>query len=145
MTELRRQPARGWLARWLDAPGRFASSASRRVDAGRGLAEQVWRGWLPEAQFLRIRDLPDFHAAYQRTCIEREIRVMANVTDWQAFGRSSRLAAVLTAQEVNRSQLGRELGMHHETSGRWLDLLKAAFQWYEVPSFSGNSIKRLSE
>jgi len=40
--------------------------------------------------------------------------------------------------------LGRELGITPQTARRWLDLLVATFQWYEVPAYSGNAIKRVS-
>jgi predicted AAA+ superfamily ATPase len=69
---------------------------------------------------------------------------MADISDWQLFGRFIRLAAALTAQEHNFSQLGRELGLTPQTAQRWLDILKATFQWFEVPAFSGNLIKRVS-
>ena len=55
--------------------------------------------------------LADFQAAYQRTYIERDARLLADVSDWQLFGRFMRLAAALTAQEINHSELGRELGL----------------------------------
>lgn len=48
------------------------------------------------------------------------------------------------AQEVNYSQLGRELGLTHQTARRWLDIMQAAFQWFEVPAWSGNVVKRVS-
>ena len=40
--------------------------------------------------------------------------------------------------------MGRELGINPETTKRWLDTLKASFQWVEIEAFSGNIIKRLS-
>lgn len=50
----------------------------------------------------------------------------------------------LTAQEVNASQLGRDIGVTPQTARRWLDLLSATFQWCEVPAYSGNAVKRVS-
>jgi uncharacterized protein len=69
---------------------------------------------------------------------------MADVSDWQQFGRFVRLAAALTAQEINRSHLGREIGITPQTAQRWLAMLVATFQWVEVPAFHANSIKRIS-
>ncbi|HJP30536.1 MAG TPA: DUF4143 domain-containing protein [Candidatus Latescibacteria bacterium] len=132
-----------WLARWLDDP-EFLTSPRHRLPAPRTLYEHLWRGGLPEATLLAQEVIPDFHAAYQRTYIERDIRLLADVSDWQLFGRFVRLCAALTAQEINRSQLGRGLGVTPQTAGRWLELLKAAYQWFEVPAFSGNAVKRVS-
>jgi predicted AAA+ superfamily ATPase len=72
------------------------------------------------------------------------VRLLAEVADWQLFGRFLQLAAALSGQEVNHSQLGRELGLTPQTAGRWLTILVATFQWFEVPAFSGNAIKRVS-
>ena len=133
-----------WFAAWLTSPDWVPQREAGRLDTERTLYEQLWRGWLPEAQFLAQDVLPDFHAAYQRTYVERDIRLLAEVSDWQLFGRFIRLLAALTAQEVNQSQLGRELGMTQQTARRWLDIMQAAFQWFEIPAWSGNSVKRVS-
>jgi predicted AAA+ superfamily ATPase len=55
-----------------------------------------------------------------------------------------RLVGALTAQEVNYSQLGREIGMTPQTARRWLQVLAGTFQWFEVPAFKGNLVKRVS-
>ena len=139
-----------WLHHWLElvgAPGPGGApdpGAFTRLTPRHGLLETLWRGALPDAQLLPREAVADFLAAYQRTYIERDVRLLADVSDWQQFGRFMRLAAALTAQTVNFSQLGREIGVTPQTAGRWLDLLKATFQWFEVPSYSGNTIKRVS-
>lgn len=134
-----------WLLSMFNDPERFFVSKSiERLPENVTLYEQLWRGFLPEAQTLPIDVIPDFLAAYQRTYIERDVRLLAVVSDWQLFGRFVRLVAALTAQEINFSQVGRELGLTPQTSRRWLDILTATFQWVEVPAFSGNMIKRVS-
>ena len=47
-----------------------------------------------------------------------------------------RLAAALTSQEMNHSQLGREIGVTPQTAHRWLGILNATFQWFEVPAYA---------
>ncbi|HRY43974.1 MAG TPA: DUF4143 domain-containing protein [Thermoanaerobaculia bacterium] len=54
------------------------------------------------------------------------------------------LDAALTGQELNRSQLGREIGVSPRSAERWLGTLRATFQWFEVPAFSGNTGKRVA-
>ncbi|MBU1242740.1 ATP-binding protein [Myxococcota bacterium] len=134
-----------WLHRWLEiADTPSGPRTFERLAPRHGLLETLWRGALPDAQLLPREAIADFQAAYQRTYIERDVRLLADVSDWQQFGRFMRLAAALTAQTVNFSQLGREIGVTPQTAGRWLDLLKATFQWFEVPSYSGNTIKRVA-
>lgn len=144
LAELGRSPGRPWLADWLDDPEGFIERPGARLSLGTPPWEQLWRGFLPEAQRLPVEAVPDFHAAYLRTYVERDARLLAEVSDWQAFGRFARLAAALTAQEINHSQFGRELGVSPETARRWLAVLTATFQWHEVPSYSGNAVKRVS-
>ncbi|MDD2707136.1 MAG: ATP-binding protein [Verrucomicrobiae bacterium] len=115
---------------------------SRDVEAT--LFSRVWRGGFPRLLDLPDAMLADIFSSYVRTCIERDIRLLAEVQDQQLFSRFLSLCAALTAQEVNRHQLGRELGMTSQTAQRWLSLLKATFQWIEIPAFHGNVIKRIS-
>jgi len=111
LAEIAREiPRRSWLQRWLSSRER-ALKPARRLKLKRTVYEQLWRGWLPEAQFLPRASVADFHLAYQRTYVERDARLLADVADWQSFGRFMRLAAALTAQEINHSELGRELGL----------------------------------
>ena len=133
-----------WFDKWLADPVSFFKQNPTRLSQNITLYDQLWRGFLPEAQFIPIDMVPDFHAAYQRTYIERDVRLMADIADWQLFGRFLRLVAALTAQEINFSQLGRELGLTPQTAKRWIDILQATFQWFEVPAFSGNAIKKVS-
>ena len=133
-----------WLASFLEDPDAFLKGSHRRLPLGHSLYEQLWRGWLPKAQSLPLTAIPDFQEAYLRTYVERDVRLLADVSDLQAFGRFVRVVAALTAQEINHSQLGRELGMTPQTARRWLDVLKATFQWFEVPAYHGNAVKRVS-
>ena len=133
-----------WLSSWIADPAKFLASPPSRLQHTRTLYESLWRGGLPDATLIEAAFVPDFHAAYQRTCIERDVRLLADVADWQLFGRFIRLCAALSAQEINRRQLGRELGVTPQTADRWLGLLKATYQWFEVPAYSGNAVKRVS-
>lgn len=141
-----------WLEKYLEAPDRFAREPHPRLRLSRTLYEQLWRGWLPEMNRHPLDLGEDFFSAYLRTYIERDARLMLDVADWQQFGRFVQLAAALTAQEVNHSQLGRNIGITPQSAKRWLAVLKATFQWHEIPAFHwheipafhGNAIKRLS-
>ncbi len=133
-----------WLDRWIEDSQTFLKTFTARHLTGVTLYEQLWRGFLPEAQFIPLDTISDFHTAYQRTYIERDLRLLADVSDWQLFGRFLRVVAALTAQEINFSQVGRELGLTPQTAGRWLDILKATFQWFELEPFSGNAVKKVS-
>ena len=144
LAEIAGRAKAGWLAAYLDDPQAFVALSIKRLRLPGNLWEILWRGNLPEAQFIPLNTIPAFLQAYQRTYIERDVRLLAEVNDWHLFGRFIQLCAALTAQEVNQNQFGRELGIHHATAKKWLAMLSATFQWYEVPPYHGNSIKRLS-
>ncbi len=135
---------RHWLTAWIDSPEAVIRTGVERARGPFALYERLWRGFLPQAHFLPLEAIPDFHLAYQRTYIERDARLLADVSDWQQFGRFVRLASALTAQELNRSHVGREIGVSPQTAERWLGILKATFQWFEVPAFSGTTVKRIA-
>jgi hypothetical protein len=99
---------------------------------------------MPEADTLEMDWIGEFYRAYLRTYIERDVRLLSDMSDWQQFGRFVRLAAAMTAQEINYSQFGREIGVTPQTAQRWLAILRATFQWFEAPAYHGNTIKRIS-
>ena len=136
-----------WLASYLEGPEEFsARMAGESVDLvpAESVYSVLWRGALPDAQELATDLLPDYYRAYVRTYLERDVRLLGDVTDWQQFGKFVRLAAALTAQEVNHSQFGRDIGATPQTAQRWLAMLHGTFQWFEVPAYSGNTVKRIS-
>ncbi|MBT3220963.1 MAG: ATP-binding protein [Proteobacteria bacterium] len=133
-----------WFPEWLRQQEACLAGQVQRLPLRHTLYELLWRGSLPDACLLPLDVIADFHLAYQRTYIERDVRLLAQVSDSQLFGRFLRLCGALTAQEINYSQLGRELGLTPQTSARWLDILKATFQWFELSAWSGNTIKRVS-
>ncbi len=137
-------PDQAWLERYLEHPDTFVANPPPRLNPSRTLYELLWRGGLPDADRLPGDLIPDFFAAYVRTYVERDVRLLLDADDWQQFGRFVQLVAALTAQEINYSQLGREIAVTPQTARRWLAVLKATFQWHELPAWQGNAIKRVS-
>lgn len=133
-----------WLGAWLEEPESLVAVGVERPAGGPTLYELLWRGSLPEAHALGLDAVPALHAAYQRTYVERDVRSLAAPADLTLFSRFLQLASALTAQEVNRSHFGREIGVTPQTATRWLDVLRGTFQWFEVPAFHGNLVKRVS-
>jgi uncharacterized protein len=140
----KKQPPITWLERWLTNTDTFISNPKNKLDTTKTLNEQLFRGFLPEAQFIDLDFIYNFHHSYQSTYIEKDIRILAEISDIQLFSRFVKLAAALTAQEINYSQLGREIGLTPQTSKRWLNLLIQTFEWFEIPAYSNNSIKKIS-
>jgi predicted AAA+ superfamily ATPase len=134
-----------WLGRWTDdADGSLASQPPIATSLGRTLWEWLWRGTMPGANALDADLVRDFWTGYHRTYVERDALLAGSVEDWQRFGQFLGLMSALTAQEVNASQLGRDIGITPQTARRWLAILAGTFQWVEHPAFARNAVKRVS-
>jgi predicted AAA+ superfamily ATPase len=138
------EPEQSWLERWLVNPDNLIQNRPKRMNVQRTLYEQLWRGWLPEADVLPSDAITEFYEAYVRTYIERDVRVFMDVSDLREFGRFLQLVCALSAREINQSQIGRDIGITPQTAKRWLSILSATFQWFWVPPYHSNSIKRIS-
>ena len=108
------------------------------------LSSRLWRGGFPGHLDLDDEILPELFSSYLRTYVERDVRRVAAVEDASLFARFVGLCAAHSGQEINHSQLGRELGITYHTAQRWLAVLRATFQWLEIPAFSGNPRQRIS-
>lgn len=133
-----------WLNRYLSDPVAFTQVPLNRLATARSVHEILFRGFLPQATQLPMKLLRRFHDSYITTYIERDIRLLAEIEDRQLFGRFTQLVAAMTAQEINHSHMGRELGISYKTAQRWLRILRDTFQWMEVAAFHTNAIKRAS-
>lgn len=134
----------GWLEGFLDDPESLLSRLGG-IDEGAGpLPRAMWRGALPGVLDLPDEVVPDYFRSYVATYVERDVRTFEGIRNLADYGRFLQLAASLTAQEVNASQLGREIGVAPLTARRWLDLLTHTYQWLELPPFHGNAVKRVS-
>lgn len=134
-----------WLAGYLADPEAFDSDMSRIPTLPGGLARFLWRGTLPGLLEADDGLVTPYMRSYVETYVERDIRVLGDVADLADFGRFLRLAAALSAREINNAQLGREIGVNPKTARRWLNLLTHSYQWLELPAYHGNTIKRLSQ
>jgi hypothetical protein len=135
-----------WLKKYLTLPAEFGGHVAniQILKLPYSLPEYLWRGQLPALVSFPNEAVPAYFSAYVQTYVERDIRMMANISDLALFGRFLRLCGALTGQEIFQSQLGRELGINPKTAGNWLNLLVHSYQGLALPAYSGKAIKRLS-
>jgi predicted AAA+ superfamily ATPase len=133
-----------WLARYLETPDDPTRFIREAPSSAEGIYRTLWRGSMPGAIDLPDDLIPDYYRSYLSTYIERDIRLQGEIRDVMEFSRFVGLAAALTAQEINVSQLGREIGVSPTTTRHWLDMLASCYQWREIPAYSGNTVKRVS-
>ena len=133
-----------WLTRFLENGGKWSGNLPQSLGLETSLMETLWRGSLPDETAMSQKFVKRYAASYVQTYLEREVRIAGSISDIEAFSRFLALAAALSGQEINHSQFGREIGISPATAERWLGILKATFQWHEVPPWQGNTIKRIA-
>jgi predicted AAA+ superfamily ATPase len=111
------------------------------------LLHKISLGGFPQIHELSSPDqINDWFASYVETYIQRDLRALSNVQNLASFSRFVSLVAGRTAQTVNYSELGKDIGVNYKTAQHYLSLLSASFLWRSVPPyFSTGSDKRLSK
>jgi predicted AAA+ superfamily ATPase len=138
--------ALSWVAAYISNPEAFIKQQACKLSAtDETLASIVWKGGYPGLITLTEDLYPDALNSYFHTYIERDVRLLSEVSDLQEFTRFVQLCANLTAQEIQFSELGRDIGISPHTSQRWLNLLISTYQWTDIPAYAGNTIKRISK
>jgi len=126
--------------------GRLERGDFSEVPDGAITPEQlIRRGGLPG---LLDKTEPFFGAyfdSYLRTYVERDISLMIQLENSARMVEFLQLLAPLSMREMNKSQLGRDIGMTSPTANRWLQVLEATGVWHNIPAFHGNLIKRIAK
>ncbi len=105
--------------------------------------ETIWQGSMPKVFTQPEIDIDNFYASYVQTYLERDVKLITNISDEGQFLRFIRLIAARTAQELNLTALARELEVSGKTCRSWLDILVATGLVFEMPAYSGNLSDRL--
>jgi hypothetical protein len=134
----------GWLPHYLEEPASFYKGRKTVTTPFPPLVEFLFRGSFPGTIELPTTQISRYFQSYLQTYVDRDVRTMENIQSLLEFDRFLGISAALTAQEINASQLGREIGISPQTARRWLNLLFFTYQWFELLPYCGNTIKRLS-
>jgi len=102
----------------------------------------LFHGGYPALHHEKV-DATKFYANYIRTYIERDVRLLKNITDLYAFERFIRLLAGRTGQLLNMSNLSMELGVDVKTIGSWIGILETSFIVFRLQPYHKNYNKRI--
>ncbi|MCF8295597.1 MAG: ATP-binding protein [Bacteroidales bacterium] len=80
---------------------------------------------------------------YIRTYIERDVRMIKNITNLTTFERFLRLCAGRIGQLLNMSSLSVETGVDVKTISAWLSVLEASFILFRLQPYHENFNKRV--
>lgn len=104
--------------------------------------EYILNGSFPRKWVYNI-DATDFYENYVRTYVERDVRLIKNISNLDTFQKFIQLLAGRTGQLFNQSSLGNELGVDNKTINSWMNLLEASFIAFKLKPYHNNFNKRI--
>lgn len=106
-----------------------------------------WENYALSGSFPRkiIQDIApfDFYENYLKTYVERDIRLMKNISNLDLFQKFIQLLAGRVGQLFNQSSLGNELDLDNKTINSWFTLLEASFITFKLQPYHKNFNKRV--
>ncbi|MDW7730419.1 MAG: ATP-binding protein [Bacillota bacterium] len=120
-------------------------SIEELIDAGypvNNYEEYIFKGLYPRIYDHQL-DPEMWYAGYIQTYIERDVRLIKNITDLSAFQRFIKLCAGRIGQLLNLSALGSDCGISHNTAKSWLSILESSFIIFLLQPHFNNFNKRL--
>lgn len=88
-------------------------------------------------------DPTKWYANYIRTYVERDVRMIKNITDLVTFERFLRLCAGRIGQLLNMSSLAVETGVDVKTISAWISVLETSFVVFRLQPYHENFNKRI--
>ena len=85
----------------------------------------------------------DFYPSYIKTYIDRDVRILRNITDYSAFTRFLKLCAGRCSQILNVTALAEDAGITRKTADAWLSVLEASYIIYMLKPYYKNFGKRI--
>ncbi|MDR1014154.1 MAG: ATP-binding protein [Coriobacteriales bacterium] len=104
--------------------------------------DQIIRGFYPETYAADI-NTDIFYERYLRTYVERDVRMIRNISDLSTFQRFLGLLAGRIGQLVNRESLAGDVGVNAKTIENWISILEASYVIYRLRPYHVNFGKRL--
>lgn len=84
-----------------------------------------------------------WYSNYVQNYVERDVRLLINITDLNIFQRFLRLCAARCGQLINYSELAAATGVTHNTIKAWISVLEASYIVFVLKPFHNNFSKRL--
>jgi len=102
----------------------------------------IYRGFYPRI-FDQDIDPHSWYKSYLRTYVERDVRLLKNITNLSAFNLFLKLCAGRIGQLINFSSMGTECGVSHVTIKEWISVLENSYIVYLLKPHHKNFNKRL--
>lgn len=104
--------------------------------------EYLFKGSYPRIYDKKI-DPVDWYPNYIQTYVERDVRLIKNISDLNTFQKFIKLCAGRIGQILNLSSLGNDCGITHNTAKAWISVLESTYIIFLLKSYYKNFNKRL--
>ena len=104
--------------------------------------ELIFKGSYPSLYKDEI-DVNNWYSNYIKTYIERDVRLIKNITNLYTFERFIRLCAARIGQLLNVNSLAIEVGVDSKTINSWIGILESTFVAFRLQPYHKNYNKRI--
>ncbi|MBU2578533.1 ATP-binding protein [Patescibacteria group bacterium] len=88
-------------------------------------------------------DAAEWYQNYIKTYIERDVRMMKNISDLNLFQKFIKLCAGRVGQILNLSSMANDCGVSHNTIKGWISIIEASYIIFLLYPYYENFSKRL--
>lgn len=104
--------------------------------------ERIWNGALPGHVSKKYTDWDLFYASFVSTYIDRDVKEMIDGVDSMTFHDFIRSAACRVGQQLNVTDIAKDVGVSPDTAKRWLSVLEKSQIIFFLRPYSNNLLKR---
>lgn len=114
----------------------------KQIDTKIELNELMFTGSYPRIYDKQIPPT-EFYSFYIQTYVERDVRLLRNITDLNLFIKFTKLCAARVGQLLNVNSLANECGISIQTVNAWLSVLETSYIIYFLKPYHKNLNKRV--
>jgi len=108
-----------------------------------GIVEIEFKGNYPELIMSNYKYSDKWYSSYIETYLQKDIKLLSNIGDLYDFSRLISLLAARSSQQLNMSNLSKELGVAVSTIKRWISILEATYVIFLLQPYYDNLGKRV--
>lgn len=105
--------------------------------------DRIYRGSMPQMVVDPELTPEVYFGEYMQTYLERDIRDLLEIKNESKFLKFLSCVAARTGQELNLTDIGKDVGIDTKTADSWLSLLVTSGLVYLLQPYSRNTIKRI--
>lgn len=104
--------------------------------------EMILTGSYPEMVVSQNINRKIFYASYLKTYVERDVRILTQITDEHSFIQFIKVAAARTGQLINYTDMANDVGVSVNTIKSWISLLETSGLIFLLQPYHSNITSR---